>query len=180
MIAVTRNRKEVFLRQLGTADMDHLVAYLNSLSLATRSQFQPHEFSRESVQEILNTQDITAYGAEHFETGDLIAYALIKKGMLEHDRERLESYGLKATIETDATLAPSVADAWQNYGVGNLLLQFILSDLKRSSVNRIFLWGGVQAQNDRAIHFYEKNGFRRLGTFQYQGDNLDMMLRLAE
>lgn len=69
-----------------------------------------------------------------------------------------------------------MADAWQGLGLGGKMLQFILGDLRTTTnVNRLILWGGVQADNFRAVKYYENNGFRVLGKFDYQGDNYDMM-----
>ncbi|MFE9363057.1 hypothetical protein ACFYNN_09525 [Streptomyces sp. NPDC006978] len=45
---------------------------------------------------------------------------------------------------------------------------------------RIILWGGVRADNPRAIRYYEKNGFQRVGRFTEADGTLspDMMLAL--
>jgi ribosomal protein S18 acetylase RimI-like enzyme len=50
-----------------------------------------------------------------------------------------------------------------------------LQDAINQGRRRIFLWGGVKAENFRAIRFYERLGFIRLGTFLYEGENLDMV-----
>jgi RimJ/RimL family protein N-acetyltransferase len=45
---------------------------------------------------------------------------------------------------------------------------------------RIILWGGVHAENLRAIKYYEKLGFERVGSFT-TGDGIDcydMMFKL--
>jgi ribosomal protein S18 acetylase RimI-like enzyme len=51
---------------------------------------------------------------------------------------------------------------------------------KRFGKKRIILWGGVLSDNARAIRFYEKHGFFRVGSFASQDGEqcLDMMLRL--
>ena len=45
---------------------------------------------------------------------------------------------------------------------------------------RMVLWGGTQATNDRAIHFYQKHGFRTVGEFQEPPgfNNYDMIMDL--
>lgn len=45
---------------------------------------------------------------------------------------------------------------------------------------RTILWGGVRADNPRAIRYYEKNGFQRVGRFTEADGTLspDMMLAL--
>ena len=51
----------------------------------------------------------------------------------------------------------------------------VLQDAINQGRRRIFLWGGVKAENQRAIKFYERHGFIRLGTFLHEGENLDMV-----
>ncbi len=63
------------------------------------------------------------YIAVEENTGKIIAYAILKKGYLEHDRQRLDSYGLQTDHQTDCTYAPSVADDWQGRGIGTALFQ---------------------------------------------------------
>jgi RimJ/RimL family protein N-acetyltransferase len=44
-------------------------------------------------------------------------------------------------------------------------LPFALDIARRFGKRRMILWGGVLADNHRAIRYYEKNGFRLLGRF---------------
>jgi ribosomal protein S18 acetylase RimI-like enzyme len=74
--------------------------------------------------------------------------------------------------------APSVADAWQGKGLGKLLLQQTMKLAKSAGMQALVLWGGVQCDNEQAIHYYRKNGFIELGSFMHQGCNLDMCLPL--
>ncbi|MEI6088454.1 MAG: GNAT family N-acetyltransferase, partial [Bacteroidota bacterium] len=85
-----------------------------------------------------------------------------------------ESYGLNLDSNSDCTFAPSVDDRWQKLGIGKKMFEFILSDLKTRKIKRVILWGGVQATNENAIHYYLKNEFRILGEFEYNGNNYDM------
>lgn len=156
-------------------DIDNLFHYLQNLSSETRSRFGPHPFDKDSIAAFYNdSTDRIGYVAIDTETGDLIAYSIIKIGFLEHDRTRLESYGLTLENKHDCTFAPSVADAWQGCGIGSNLFHFIITDLKSKAINRIILWGGVQANNERAVVYYHKLGFKTLGQFQYNGENYDM------
>lgn len=109
----------------------------------------------------------------------IIAYSVLKAGYLEHDRQRLESYGLQLSHTSDCTFAPSVADSWQGMGIGNGLLRFIIPDLKAMGISRIILWGGVQMDNEQAVTYYVRNGFKILGRFSYNGENYDMALEIG-
>ena len=82
--------------------------------------------------------------------------------------------------ETDCTLAPSVADAYQSQGLGSLMMQHLLGLLPRLGRQRMLLWGGVRADNPRAVHFYTKFGFQRVGDFEAGGtNNYDMIADLV-
>ncbi len=180
MIQHKQNNLPFLLRRLDKGDFDNLVSYVNGLSQETRKRFGPHAFDKQSMVDFYSENDLRlGYIAVDLETGAIVGYAIIKRGILEHDRARLESYGLVPDQERDSTFAPSVADNRQGQGIGSSLLQFIIADLKTRKINRIILWGGVQADNERAIQYYLRNGFTRLGQFEYNGSNYDMMLSLS-
>jgi diamine N-acetyltransferase len=42
------------------------------------------------------------------------------------------------------------------------------------------LWMGVQATNERAVHFYTKWGFHKVGEFYTDKNNYDMILDLSQ
>jgi ribosomal protein S18 acetylase RimI-like enzyme len=44
----------------------------------------------------------------------------------------------------------------------------------------MILAGGVQARNDRGLHFYEKMGFRPVREFETVLKNIDMVRDLAQ
>jgi ribosomal protein S18 acetylase RimI-like enzyme len=54
----------------------------------------------------------------------------------------------------------------------------IVSDLSTTEIKRIILWGGVQMNNKIAVNYYNKNGFKTLGQFAYNGDNYDMIYEI--
>ena len=179
MNVTTKNNRQVILRKLNPGVYDDLSVYLDNLSRETKKRFGPHPFDRNSVIEFYGNDLHTGYIAQDIETSAIIAYSIIKIGFLEHDAFRLQSYGLNLDGKTEATFAPSVADNWQSQGIGNALFQYILSDLKRLEIRRIILWGGVQADNLRAVNYYRKHGFQTLGEFHYNGLNLDMALQIV-
>lgn len=177
MLITTKDNRQVYLRKLQPTDFDKLFIYLQHLSEGTKRRFGPHLFDRRSIIDFYSTAEFySGYIAIDIESTEIIAYAIIKIGYLEHDASRLQSYGITLNHSTDCTFAPSVADAWQSCGVGNSLFQFILSDLRAAEVKRIILWGGVQMDNEKAVNYYKKNGFKILGEFYYNGGNYDMVL----
>jgi diamine N-acetyltransferase len=180
MIIQIKNNRLIELRKLDSEDFSSLSYYLSQLSPETVKWFGPHGFDMASIVELYKNSGIYfAYLAIDTEKSEIIAYSIIKRGYLEHDSFRLQSYGLTLNANTDCTFAPSVADAWQSLGVGNSMFRFILSDLKSAHFKRIILWGGVQADNCRAVNYYKKNGFLELGEFEYTGRNYDMILDIV-
>jgi GNAT superfamily N-acetyltransferase len=173
----TKNGRKICLRKLGIDDFDLLLDYLHRLSAGTLRRFGPHKFDKQSIIDLFeNSGNHRGYIAQDTVTDDIIAYSIVKIGYLEHDSFRLQSYGLILNNETDCTYAPSVADNWQNQGIGYSLFSFMLSELKAEGIQRIILWGGVQCDNYKAVEFYIRNGFSTLGQFEYNGPNYDMIL----
>jgi diamine N-acetyltransferase len=169
--------KGIKVRRLNTIDTGCVLKYLHALSEQSKKRFGPHPFDKEAIVNILNdTNHVVAYGAFESETNSLISYSLIQFGYLPYEKDRLEGYGLELSQQTDCTFAPSVADLWQNQGVGGLVFDFILSDLPQK-VNRIILWGGVQADNIVAVNYYLRKNFLKLGEFEHNGSNIDMIFK---
>lgn len=74
------------------------------------------------------------------------------------------------------TFAPSVADAWQSTGLGSLMYNAIESELKEKGISKIVLWGGVQADNLKAVNYYKKLKYQFIDAFWHDGkNNYDMV-----
>ncbi|HMS70608.1 MAG: GNAT family N-acetyltransferase [Saprospiraceae bacterium] len=177
MTITTKDNKQVILRKLEQPDYENLCKYFDNLSLDTKRRFGPHAFDLQSVSDYYDTDKNIGYIAVDILSQSIVAYFIIKKGYLDHDRNRYQSYGINLDESTDCTFAPSVADAWQSCGLGNILFHFVLNDIKEYHIKRVILWAGVQADNEKAIRFYLKNNFQLLGEFDYNGKNLDMLLQ---
>ena len=108
----------------------------------------------------------------------IIGYFIVVLGVREQDRQRYDKLGISLHDETDCTIAPSTADAYQNQGLGALLLAHVADVLRRVNRKRILLWGGTREDNPRAIHFYTKFGFRTVGEFRSDINNYDMIMDL--
>lgn len=163
-------------RSINATDFDALSQYFELLSEETRSYYAPHSFDMKTVSQICLGQ-FEGYQA-FIATNDheIQAYMVIKKGFTEGERYRFPQYQIAYDSEEDHLLAPSVADACQSQGLGSQLLAFVESQLKKLDVKRLVLWGGVQQRNHRAVRYYEKNGFIRVGSFHHDGlDNIDMV-----
>ncbi|WP_301930263.1 GNAT family N-acetyltransferase [Ferruginibacter sp.] len=174
------NDKNVSFRLLERKDQQGLYNYLNQLSAESRSRFGPHAFDLKTTIEICdNLYGDTIYFIAEDSGNNIIAYMLLRKGMLDADKSRYDDYHIFFDEKSTATYAPSVADEWQNAGIGTAIFQYILLYLKNNGYKNLILWGGVQTLNQRAVHFYSKHCFKQAGSFWYQGkDNLDMFMQL--
>ncbi|WP_051707143.1 MULTISPECIES: GNAT family N-acetyltransferase [unclassified Streptomyces] len=93
---------------------------------------------------------------------------------------RYQDAGVRLTEATDCRFGPTLADDYQHRGVGTLVFPYVTEIARLLGRSRIILWGGVRADNARAIRYYEKNGFRPVGSFTGADGSLslDMMLDL--
>lgn len=175
------NGKEISIRLLESSDNEMLFDYFEKLSSESKSRFGPHPFDRETVNQICWNPDheICRYIAVDNESGSILSYMLIKQGMIEWDEKRFATRNEKYDYNTSVTFAPSVSDAWQSKGLGSLMNSIIEDDLRKRGIKNIILWGGVQATNSKAVHFYKKSGYQILSSFYHNGlDNYDMVKEL--
>lgn len=152
-----------------------LRSYLGALSIETRQRFGPHAFDPASIESFYKDKNNEGYILTPDNENTVISYATLRKGFLLHNHARLSSYGITLNQETDYTYAPSVADAWQGRGVGKQMFNDIITQIRSQGAKRVFLWGGVQNENQRAVRYYERLGFQTLGYFEYNGWNRDMV-----
>jgi len=173
------NNIPIAIQPLKPDMFEALVTYYSCLSAETKNRFAPHAFTMEALENLFVKNNIyTAFIGSNMQDNSIIAYTIIKIGYLPDERERLNQWGLKVDIETDATLAPSVSDIWQSVGIGQLLFNYTINHLQNTSISRLLLWGGVQCLNEKAVKFYLKNNFKIAGEFDYNGCNYDMYKNL--
>lgn len=177
-MVIQTNKDGLLLRRLLLSDSGKLACYWCQLSDATRSRFAPHPFDIHSLQRLYadGQEAYRGYIAIDKHSQNIVAYAVVKMGCWEPDVTRLQGYGLTLNPATDASFAPSVADAWQGQGIGKQLLQYIKADLMDTEITRLILWGGVQYTNEQAVRYYHRQGFVTVGHFDYHGQNEDMVL----
>jgi len=99
--------------------------------------------------------------------------------IVKGDIERYRGYGIELDNDTVCRLSPCIADDYQSQGLGLLVtpddyqsqgLGLLVTPHKVDVAHRfgqksIILLGGVLTKNHRAIRFYEKNGFQKLGMW---------------
>ncbi len=181
MDVVLKTGLSVSIRLLEKADASKLLDYLSGLSAETRSRFGPHSFDQQTIEQFFTQPDeVLRYIAISKNDQRIIAYMLFKKGMIYWDDKRYTERNQHYNHSAVVTFAPSVADAFQNSGLGSVMYETIEAVIKASGFQYIILWGGVQASNQRAVHFYEKHGYEVKGSFWHdEKDNFDMVKRIG-
>ena len=175
--------ESIIIRLLEPADAPKLIEYFNGLSDQTKNYFAPHSFIEETVHHIcstLNPDELIRLIAHSPDKQEIIAYTLLLAGATPSDTARYQTLGISINTETDYSIAPSIADAYQSRGLGGHLMTKALTLAKAIGKKRVVLWGGVQARNERAVRYYHRYGFVELGQFEHNGvSNYDMCLTLA-
>lgn len=174
--------EEVMLRPLDPGDAKILGEYFLGLSERTTSLYAPHPFDQATADHLckaVNNADTlrmlaTAHGCG---TERVIAYFIVMWRVNEGERARYEEAGIELDSATDCTIAPSVADEYQNQGLGSVMMEHLIDAARRLGRERMVLSGGTREENKRAIHFYEKFGFRKVNEFREAGvNNQDMIM----
>ena len=181
-----RDGRTATVRPLRATDVEPLATYFQSLSPATRRFYGPHPFDRATAEKLVTSLDpattlrFIAILDDGGPNAAIIGYMILTRQIGASDLAR---YGDRIRPEVCASFAPSIADAYQEQGIGTAMARHVLACARKLGLKQVILMGGVQATNDRARHFYAKLGFREVGDFwvHLQGQdifNYDMVLDL--
>ena len=179
-----RSGADATLRSLHADDPDLLGAYFASLSSRTRDFYGPHRFDSETAdrlcRETRTDTEVVRFvvTVRDGEGARIIAYFIVGFRMQDSDTKRYVARGTPLDDRTDAYLAPSVEDGYQDTGVGSAVMGHLVPWLRGLGRRRLMLLGGVQQRNERAIAFYRKWGFRIVGDFQTRAACHDMIAPL--
>jgi len=178
--------EEFLFRALKTEDSALLASYFQSLSENTRKVFGPHPFTKEQAEALCAQIDcgpalrliaVTERGARP----KIVAYFILGLRLSEGDEKRYRDRGtVWDNPDSVCSIAPSVADEYQNRGLGGILMGRTLALARHVGRSHVLLQGGVRADNARGIHFYRKCGFRKVASFSGTVDSFDMILDLAQ
>ena len=175
------------LRPLEKGDSAILGAYFLGLSEDTKRRYGPHPFDQATADQFCaNIQDGDTIRMlatiPQGEQEQVLAYFIFVLGTGEAEGKRYAALGIALDPALDCTLAPSVADAYQNTGLGSLLMRQVKEIASALGRRWMVLMGGVFVTNERAVHFYEKHGFRKVGGFENSPGlhSYDMILELSQ
>jgi len=182
--ATTLPSGETFtFRPLLPDDTKQLAEFLTRLAPQTRAFSTFPGYDLETAQEMCaaiaryDKLRLVATTAER-----IVALFELSFDLTADDIARYHSYHIPLDEATDCRFGPTVADAYQNRGLGSLLLPHVFDLARRFGQCRMILWGGVMAHNHRAIHYYQKHGFQIAGQFYNDANILcyDMMGPIPE
>lgn len=171
----------LIIRPLEPSDVLGLAMFLENLSGQTRRFSTFFGYDIDMAQDLCDA--IARYDKLRFiivsPSQQIVGLLEFSFDLVDDDIARYASYQVELDPKTDCRFGPTLADAYQNKSIGTLVMPFIKDVARKFGQKRIILWGGVFADNARAIRFYEKNGFNRLGSFKYDDVKvIDMLLEL--
>lgn len=155
------------LRPLEGGDVELLARFLEGLSPITRafSTFDSYDgAAAQALCDAINRYDKLRFVVENV-AGQIVGLFEFSFGIPEGDVQRYQRYGMALDERVDCRFGPTLADDYQNRGLGSALFADLVDVARRFGKQRMVLWGGVFAANTRAIRFYEKLGFVRAGSF---------------
>ena len=172
--------EEVVFRPIEAVDVKLLTEFLEGLSEQTRDFYILDSYDSAKAQEFcdaINKYDKLRFVAINTSTKKGVALVEYSFDIPEGDTKRFLGYGITLNSKTDCRMGPCIADDYQKKGVGSVLFPHIVDIARKFNKERIILWGGVFEDNKKAITFYSKNGFKKVGSFKGTKDasTLDMM-----
>ncbi|MBI2517285.1 MAG: GNAT family N-acetyltransferase [Opitutae bacterium] len=173
-----RDGRPLHVRRLERTDADAFGCFLEKLGTTTRSFFGPHPLTAPEAARLCAAQPerdaLRLVVAEP--GGRIVAYFILELGLRAEDAQRLAARGQPLDPATAVTLAPVVADDYQNTGVAGAAFPSVVEEARATGRTHLVLMGGTQERNARAVRFYLREGFTPHGRFEYPPGtwNIDM------
>ena len=159
--------------------MDALTAFLEALSPATREWWYRDSYDRAGAEELcaaIGRYDklrMVAVDPRRPEAG-LLALFEYSFDIPMGDHFRFGLHGVTLDLARDCRFGPCVRDDHQGRGLGSALMPATFDIGRRFGKQRVFLWGGVYADNHAAVAFYRKHGFEEIGRFSTMDDRVSV------
>lgn len=169
------------MKEIEKEDSDSLGKYFEELSDETRRRFGPHPLNKSEAVKIcregLGKDDIRLILKSKV-SGETAAYFILLFDTIVHEDRRYFDYGIELDGRRDVTFAPSVADRYQDKKAASSCMPYIVDFLKENGKRYFVLMGGTQSTNGRAVRFYEKFGFKKVGSYMTDIENYDMYMEI--
>jgi len=176
----TQTGEKITLRPLLHSDIDGLTSFLENLSTETRRLSTFDSYDKVTATDLCNA--ISKYDKLRFilenQKEEIMGLIEFTMDIPENVIDQYTGYGITLDIDNTCRFGPTLSDEYQSQGLGNLLFPYILKIAKLLGKKHIMLYGGVLADNTRAINYYQKHGFKIAGEFNNEDgiENLDMIL----
>ena len=163
------------LRPYEVDDEERVAHFFDGLSPLTRHRYGVSDSGESVAQDWSGSialydklrmviEEVTPSGAR----GDRDSFRGIVEFSLDitdEDRERFGRHDILLDPPSTLRFGICLADEFQGLGVATAALPEVLALASKLGRRRIILWGGVLVQNGPAIAFYERNGFRTVGSW---------------
>lgn len=174
----------ITFRPLEKGDEGALACFLEGLSPETRAFYILDSYDHSMANEMcraINQYDKLRFIAVDTSTSAFVALFEFSFDIPYNDFERFSQYGFHLESGRDCRIGPCISDAFQDKKAGSALFPLVFDVARRFGQRHMILWGGVFTDNPRAIAFYEKHGFERLGISAHDDDkqSLDMMVTIV-
>ena len=171
------------MRPLKPTDTQALARFLERLTPETRrlSTFEGYDLTAaQGLCQSINRYDKLRFVIEPQSSKRIVGLLEFSFDIPETDYKRFGETGTQLDAETDCRFGPTLADDYQDRGLGSRVFPHIVEIARKFGKKRIILWGGVLKDNERAIHYYKKQGFALAGVFRDQKgrEALDMIISL--
>jgi diamine N-acetyltransferase len=164
-----RDGRTARVRPLQADDVEALTALFMGLSPTTKRFYGPHPFDRvtaerlcAAIEQDASTRRFVAVLRDGRPDAEIIGYMILARQIHPDDQAR---HGHALDLAHCAALAPCVADAYQEQGIGTQMARHVLASARQMGLTQVILMGGVQARNVRAQRLYKRLGFRQVGEF---------------
>lgn len=174
--------EKIILRPLSHFDIEKLTSFLENLSKETQRLSTFDSYDKTTATELCNA--ISKYDKLRFvlenQKQEIVGLLEFTLDIPQNVINQYTDYGLALDIDNTCRFGPTLADEYQSKGLGSLVFPYILQIAKLLDKKHIILYGGVFADNTRAINYYQKHGFKVAGKFKNEEGigNFDMILSL--
>lgn len=173
----TRDGQPLEVRELHAEDAREFGRFFAGLGAETRSYFGPHPLDAAEAARLCAAQpEPMARRIVAIADGLIAGYFILELGVRDEDADRYRARGQELNPGRVATLAPVMADDWQNRGVAGAVFPSLLRVARAAGRDSLLLMGGTQKRNARAVRFYLREGFQPRGEFEHPPGiwNIDM------
>jgi hypothetical protein len=141
--------------------------FVDSTEASDMELFLENSFNKKRLESELNNPESEFYFAEH--QNKVVGYLKINTGNAQNEKL------LKNSLEIERIY---VLSEYLGKNVGKTLFEKALEIAKKKFD---YVWLGVWENNNRAIHFYEKNGFIKFGKHKFivgTDEQTDVIMKL--